>query len=217
MSRFSEVCFWSDSGPHFRSAELMHFIYHQLPHIHDARYFVNFFVEYNGKSVVDGHFGVLSRWFTEGEAVRDIHSITDLVNWFREKVGGQGGQHGGGQPSGGQQGYGRSQVMFDVYEHSSLRDTIHKLTVNNFRSFLSFFRDGNKLLASTLSTLNPLNYAEVTFKTATVKDKRQTKRAPKRRAMDIDVPVVVGPRSRTTLLKRVELTQGFPDLMDVDI
>jgi len=202
MSRFNDVCFWSDSGPHFRSAELMHFIYHQLPHIHEARYFVNFFVEYHGKSVVDGHFGLLSRWFLEGEAVRDIHNITDLLDYFRGKVRTLEGRG--------------PQVTLDIYERSSLRDTIHKLTVDNFRSFLSFVRVGDKLLASTLSTLVPINYTEVIFKTTAAKDKRQTKRAPKRQAMDIDIPVVVGPRSRTTLLKRVELTQDSPDFMDVD-
>ena len=110
----------------------------------------------------------------------------------------------------------RLQVTFDVYERASERETIHKLTMNDFRSFLSFVRVGDKLFASTLSTLDPTNYTEVTFKTATVKDKRQTKRAPKRQAMDVDIPAVVGPRSRITLLKRVGLTQDFPHLMDVD-
>ena len=61
-----------------------------------------------------------------------------------------------------------------------------------------------------------MDYTEVIFKTATVKDTRQTKRAPKRQVMDIDIPVVVGPRSRTTLLKRVELTQDYPHFVDLD-
>ena len=37
MSRFSTVAFWSDSGPHFRSAELMYLIINTLPQLYTDR------------------------------------------------------------------------------------------------------------------------------------------------------------------------------------
>ena len=67
---------------------------------------------------------------------------------------------------------------------------------------------GDKLIASTLSTLNKADYMEVSFKTKMVMDKRKTKYAPERQSMDIDdIPVVMGERSRQTLLTRMALTQ----------
>lgn len=87
MQQFGEFCFWSDSGPHFRSAELLHFVADRLPTTYiGKRFFLNYFTEYHGKSVVDGHFGLLSRWFYDGEATQDIKTLDDLMNFFRNKV-----------------------------------------------------------------------------------------------------------------------------------
>lgn len=39
-------------------------------------------IPYHGKSLVDGHFGLLSRWLSEGEKsrpVKDVHSCIDLL------------------------------------------------------------------------------------------------------------------------------------------
>ena len=38
LSHFHEIYFWSDSGPHFRSAELMHFIFEYLPTIYNKKF-----------------------------------------------------------------------------------------------------------------------------------------------------------------------------------
>ena len=59
-----------------------------------------------------------------------------------------------------------------------------------------------------MSTLNSIDYAKVSFKVKKVKDNCKTKYAPEHQSMDIDVPVVVGPQSRVSLLKRIELTRA---------
>ena len=88
MLKFNAFAFWSDSGPHFRSAELLHFVCEVLPEKFPRKLFLlNFFGEYHGKNVVDGHFGILSRWFAEGERVRYILNIQDLICWLRRKAG----------------------------------------------------------------------------------------------------------------------------------
>ena len=80
MSQFNELCFWSDSGTHFRSAELMHLIFNYVPSIYNKKFLFNYFVEYHGKNIVYSHFGILSRWFKEGEAIQYIHTIEELIN-----------------------------------------------------------------------------------------------------------------------------------------
>ena len=198
MSRFNDVCFWSDCGPHFRSAEILAFIYHQLPQLRQGQYFLNFFAEHHGKSVVDGHFGVLTNWFSAVEAVRNVRNIHDLVELFREKT--------VNRPNLNSK---TPEYFFDIYDRFEPRGVTHKLTVKNLCSYLAFVRVGNKLFASTLSTLDYTKYTEVAFKVTAGIDKRETKRAPKRQSMDIDVPVVVGPNSKRMLLRRIRLARKY--------
>ena len=86
ITSFKQVCFWSDSGKHFRSAEYMHYICCQLSNLYKIQCFVNFFTEYHGKNAVDGHFGVLSRWFIEGKSIQNIFTLNDLKNLFQNKA-----------------------------------------------------------------------------------------------------------------------------------
>ena len=62
LERFSKIHFWSDNAGHFRSEELRSYILLEIP----TRNFTtsqNFFVEYHGKSDIDGHFGLLQKIF----------------------------------------------------------------------------------------------------------------------------------------------------------
>ena len=165
--------------------------------------FLNYFTEHHGKSVVDGHFGVLTRWFSEAEATRYIHTIDDLISAFRDKV--QNNQNG------------RSFTEFDIYSRAQPRDQILRLTVDNFRAYMSFVRIGDKLYANTLSSLDYKDYVEVGFKVNTVKDKRQDKYAPERQSMDVDIPTVMGPKSKQTLRTRVGLNGGVPNFYWADV
>lgn len=48
----------------------------------------NFFGEYHGKSLVDGHFGLLSRWLSEGEKSRPVENMQSCIDLMREKING---------------------------------------------------------------------------------------------------------------------------------
>ncbi len=91
MKQFKEFCFWSDSGPHFRSGEMAHFFFEELysKYVDEKKIFLNYFAEYHGKSLVDGHFGLLSRWFLDGESNRNIRTLEDLKEYFELKIAAQ--------------------------------------------------------------------------------------------------------------------------------
>jgi hypothetical protein len=148
MSQFKQVCFWSDSGKHFRSAEYMHYILCELQNQYQIQCFVNFFTEYHGKSAVDGHFGVLSHWFAEGESVQDIFTIHDLINVFQQRA---------NQVN--------MQVIFDIYLNAEPRKRISRLVVDDFQSYMSFLMINNMVFASTLSILNNTHqFAKISHK-----------------------------------------------------
>jgi hypothetical protein len=198
MAQFTQVCFWSDSGPHFRSAEILHFISNQLPVLFPKQFWLNYFTEYHGKSIVDGHFGILSRWFSEGESINYISNIDDLVNFFKNKADTQANRAE----------LGEIKAEFHIYTRAEERGNIHRMIIDNCHAFMSFVKFNDKLFASTVSTLNSTGYIEISFKTQVVKDRRKTKYAPKRQQVDTDVPVVMGPRSKQVILTRMQLTHG---------
>ena len=45
----------------------------------------NHFAEYNGKSIVGGHFGLLSRWLKEVESHKKISDLKTLIKEFEKK------------------------------------------------------------------------------------------------------------------------------------
>jgi hypothetical protein len=201
MGRFREICFWSDCGPHFRSAEMMHFILQKLSPLYPSKIiYMNFFTEYHGKSLVDGHFGLLSRWFKDGEAVRNIFTIDDLAELFRAKVRSNPNQSGTDLD-----------VAINIYSRSEEGDNIHRLVIKNFKSYMSFVATAGKLYISTRSTLIWSDYTEAVWKESITKDKRRTKYAPERQPMEVDIPVVMGARSRIMMLERIRLTEESPE------
>ncbi|PVZ98000.1 hypothetical protein BB558_006008 [Smittium angustum] len=62
FGRFNRIPLWSDSRPHFRLQELLYSVFTNLTNIFNKIFTLNYFTEYHKKSVVDGHFGCLSRW-----------------------------------------------------------------------------------------------------------------------------------------------------------
>jgi hypothetical protein len=194
MKQFTEICFWADAGPHFRSAEFLHGVFLHLPQINSALYYMNYFLEHHGKSVVDGHFGVLARWHREGETNRYIATIDDLVALFRSKVREQ--AHSGGS---------NADTEFKVYSRDAPRDQIHRLVIQKFRSCMSFVMVNGVMLVSAVSTLNDSDYTRAKCRIEVVKDKRQTKYAPALHRPEVDVPKVMGPRSWSSLSNRMQL------------
>ena len=151
---------------------------------------LNFFTEYHGKNAVDGHFGVLSRWFIEGESIQNIFTLNDLKNLFQNKA---------NQAS--------IQVDFEVYINTELRKSISRLVIKDFQSYMAFMMTNNVLYASTLSILDGIHkFTKVSFKIVKIKDKRTTKYAPTSVQQNDNISFTIGPRSKKTLLSRVKLT-----------
>ena len=200
MNKFSKFCFWSDCGPHFRSGELINFFLEDLNLLYPRNiFYLNYFAEYHGKSIVDGHFGLLSRWLSDGEATREIKTIDELMGWFQYKIGTQQTIQNG-RPL---------QATFLQYERLHGRGSIKKLIIENFKCYMSFIPFQGKLYVSPLSTLNSENYVIVEFKVKIEKDKRKTKFAPERKT-NCEILNIFGSKSLQTLLTRIELIQQVP-------
>ena len=74
---------WSDCGAHFRCYEVLAGVCVQLPLACRSLNVpllanLHYFVEKHGKSAVDGHFSLLSRWLQQAAAQHDIVSTADL-------------------------------------------------------------------------------------------------------------------------------------------
>ncbi|PWA01998.1 hypothetical protein BB558_001875, partial [Smittium angustum] len=82
--RFNYVHLWSDSRPHFRTQELIYSVFVDIAGQFEMTFTVNYFCEYHGKSIVDGHFGCLSRWFSQGEINHSIMNILQLKDTFEQ-------------------------------------------------------------------------------------------------------------------------------------
>jgi len=82
---------WSDCGPHFRCKEMLAGVCAQLPIVCRSLNVpltatLHYFVEKHGKSAVDGHFSLLSRWLQHAAAQRDIVSTADLYHALEKQA-----------------------------------------------------------------------------------------------------------------------------------
>jgi hypothetical protein len=207
MRQFREICLWADAGPHFRSAEFMHHVFRRLPTTHPARFYMNYFAEQHGKNICDSHFGVLSRWHTDGETSRNINTIGDLAALFRAKVQAQ-AQRGEGA---------NADTVFEIYSRDTPRSEIHRLAVPHFRAYMGFTTVRGELLASTTSTLDGADYTRISCSVKVVRDQRRTRFAPTTCGVPVGMDSMMGPRSRRTQAERMQLTPGVTIDQDGDV
>jgi hypothetical protein len=84
----NDLFVWNDTGKHFRCAE---FAYAVLQGLRDkysniGRVEWNIFIEHHGKSPVDAHFSLLSRWLKEAEQQRRIDTTEQLIAAWEERA-----------------------------------------------------------------------------------------------------------------------------------
>ena len=84
--RLSSLSIWTDCGPHFRSFEFAHAVLRELPEKLSIPVQWNLFGECHGKSLVDGHFGLLSRWLSEGEKTRQVKDMRGCIEMMQEML-----------------------------------------------------------------------------------------------------------------------------------
>ncbi|PVZ96807.1 hypothetical protein BB558_007268, partial [Smittium angustum] len=189
FSRFNRIHLWSDSGPQFRLQELLYSVFVDLTSQTDIVFKLNYFCEYHGKSIVDGHFGCLSRWFSQAAAP------SRLV--YKNSV----------------------DVVFRIYLQVIPRDIKCRYLVDGFKAYISYGMRNDQLVGCPLSTLNPLEYIDLNVKINEKKDIRQTKYSiPQNEVSADDVDPVMGSQSVSTQNSRLTLIDHIfgADSMNVD-
>ena len=87
QSTIKKVDFWNDTGRHFQCGELAHFLLKIVPFKFNVQVSWNFFGEHHGKSIIDGHFGLLSRLIKDIEKDNYTRTIEDLIRLLQIRVG----------------------------------------------------------------------------------------------------------------------------------
>lgn len=161
MGLFSKIHFWSDNAGHFRSQELRNYILLELPS-KNYKTSQNFFVEYHGKSDIDGHFGLLQKVFNNYERLNDMKSVYDVLvcfwDYFLES---------------------EVNALFEIYEDPGRQELVQKLKIKDEKEYMSFFADSNNVYGKSVSTLEGSEYTSLGHKIICSREKRKTKYAPR--------------------------------------
>ena len=160
LKEFEAVHFWSDNAGHFRSSEVMNYILLDLPEKKLATS-MNFFVEYHGKSDIDGHFGVLQKAFRICENKQDILSLEHLLYCFKSYFANV-----------------STDVAFEVYKETKRKGTIKKVSIKQPKTYLSLLSRNRYIFGSSMSTFDVSKYQNVDFKIVYKKETRKSKYAP---------------------------------------
>ena len=164
-----KVHFWNDTGRHFQCGELAHYLLNIVPVEYNIQVTWNFFGEHHGKSIVDGHFGLLSRILKDIENWDQVRTIDNLIFLLRQRE---------RQIKSPQVG---DQVMwhFNNYDRINRPNFINLLNIKNmcdFYFFESSILDNNICLRAKFLGSSG-NYVEnFEFSQKTVEEKRKTKR-----------------------------------------
>ena len=154
-NRFKQVSFWSDNGRHFRSSELMNYLY-DLAQKHFDFVSMNFFVEYHGKNLVDANFGILQKALNEGEKKKYIKTLDELLDYFRKY-------------------FLNSNFYFSIYNRKKRPKKLKKLIIKKFKFFLSFIFLKKLLYMSIFTTNDIENWFKMVYDFNETLDNRTTK------------------------------------------
>lgn len=169
LEQFRDVAIWSDCADHFRSKETLATAF-DLSQQYGKRVQVNYFTEYHGKSLVDGHFGLLSRWYNEISATTPLFDIHALVNELEFRA----------ATYAPLEREGRLEAYFHHYDPSP-RDNIRKLEVTGIRRYLSYLFVDGTCLRRALGSMAIDAYTAFPARVTVCADARQTRVAPEAR------------------------------------
>ncbi|PVV02259.1 hypothetical protein BB560_003293 [Smittium megazygosporum] len=166
---------------------------------------LNYFMVNHGKSDVDGHFGVLSRWFKDIERNMHLSSIEDLVSAFREKA------ETSENISDNSRNY-----HFQIY----WKDAIHGLRIrakvsSGFRNYPSLYLGDDVLMVCPLRSPDPSKYFNIVFRIKAKPDIRKNKHAHDRsNPLESDTEIM-GSTSRNTQRTRMEMLRGIGESLSI--
>ncbi|PVV02257.1 hypothetical protein BB560_003294, partial [Smittium megazygosporum] len=168
---------------------------------HNSFYNINFFFENHGKSDVDGHFEVLSRWFSHAEAHQNINPITELKGRFERKAHADSLTRGNGNPG---------KYNFKVYPRDVPRSERYQVKIKDgIKLFLSYIFIEGKLLASPICSKDLASYNLVAYKEAKISDKMSNKYVSDHIQRESSRDALMGPSSIEIQTKRVRMLRGL--------
>lgn len=204
-----KVHFWNDTGRHFQCGELAHYLLKVVPVEYNIQVTWNFFGEHHGKSIVDGHFGMLSKLIKDIENWHQVRTMDDLIFLLRQK------ERQIKEPQVGEQ------VMwhFNNYDRISRPNIIELLQIKNmcdFYYFESCILDNNICLRAKFLTSSGAYLENLQFSEKSVEETRKTKRGSdfadrqqkrKRQVEDDDeIDEVFGPIVRKRIRRQQQIS-----------
>jgi hypothetical protein len=198
--RLTSLSIWTDCGPHFHSFEFAHTVLRELPERLSIPVQWSFFGEHHGKSLVDGHFGLLSRWLSEAEKSRPVESVQSCIDLMREKI------HGSNilKPDAD-----KLLVQFRIYDRAERPAMMTQLRLprfSDYHCFTSTHQSGEWVIHGFV-TSERVGGTLLAGKVASQPDNRKTKLPPKRKDSpaeqeDLTAPQTKKLRSRTQYFSR---------------
>lgn len=203
---------WSDNGNHFRSQEFLHFVFNEASKIIKEDIKLNRFVECHGKSVVDGHFGVLTRTFKQKEKELYIKNIHDLKKVFENEEYRKNNSLEREKSSNISQ-----KSFFYIYDRIS-RGMKYQLKIKDLALCLSYTMIDRKLFASPLTFSCISNYREIEYNVVSSDDKRSTKRSEDtlNNAVEDDSARSTGPVTSKNIVGRIILLSKTTTFFNLD-
>jgi hypothetical protein len=167
QSNIKKVHFWNDTGRHFQCAELAHFLLTFVPFEYNIQVTWNFFGEHHGKSIIDGHFGLLSRLIQDIEKTQYVDSIDKLIYCLKGKVHQINRQ------------VIKLRASFFIYEREEREKFINLLNIKNlcdYKFFESFVSHNKIRIRSKFRTNSEQYFENLKTTIKKVEDNRKTKR-----------------------------------------
>ena len=169
FKKINNIKVWTDNGNHFRSYEFLYYLFKKAPKYIKGSIKYNRFVECHGKSIVDGHFGVISKTLKEKENQLYIRNINDLKNIFEQE------EKRKELYNLVLSGSNISQKSFSYIYERKFRPIKKELEVKNLRINLSYLMKDGKLYTSPLTFESFSEYFEIIYCLKSRDDTRKTK------------------------------------------
>ena len=119
--KYKKVHIFTDCGPHFRSKEFLYRV-KKLSIEKNLDISLNFFAEYHGKSIVDGHFGRLSQIFEKIDYAYSIVTIEQLKEAFENEAKINNWDN----------------LYFRIYHRETREKLVNKIGIKNIKLYLSY-------------------------------------------------------------------------------
>ena len=181
--KYQKIYIWCDNGNHFRSSEFFNAIFNDLNEKFKKTFYLNYFAEYHGKSIVDGEFGKLQKKYNDEDKVRVIENVKNLKNLFERSF--------------------SDNSHFFIYKEPK-RNFIKKMFIKGQKTYSSFVLKNNNIYCCPISTLDTKDYKLINMTFLKEKDERITRYSSKIKEL-ISKSILMNSSTNLLLEKRFEI------------